>query len=209
VLLNLARRGHAVTGVDNAPEMLARLEAKLNLASNRHLPHPPLLVPASMDAFEAAGPFRLAIMPFNTFMHLLTLEAQLATLARIRQHLAPGAALALDMINPAEAYAAQEQGLTLERTFPDGDRTVQQFSSVALDRAAQIARITWLYDAIAPDGSLHRTTVPLTLRYTFPGEMRLLLERSGFALAHLYGDYDRSPYGEATPRLLVLATAEK
>jgi SAM-dependent methyltransferase len=207
VLLNLARRGHAVTGVDNSPEMLARLQAKLNAASHRHLPHPPVLLPAGMEAFEAAGPFRLAVMPFNTFMHLLTLEAQLAVLTRVRQHLAPGAALALDLINPAEAYAAQEQGLTLERTFPDGDHTVQQFASVALDRAAQLARITWLYDDTSPDGNLQRTIVPLTLRYTFPGEMRLLLERASFTLAHLYGDYDRSPYEEGAPRLLVLATA--
>ncbi len=208
VLLNLARRGHTVTGVDNAPEMLARLEARLNTASNRHLAQPPVLLQASMDAFEAPADFRLAIMPFNTFMHLLTLEAQMAALTHIRQHLAPGAALALDVTSPAEAYAAQETGLTLERTFADGDRTVQQFASVALDRAAQIARITWLYDATAPDGSLQRTIVPLTLRYTFPGEMRLLLERCGFALTHLYGDYDRSPYGEGAPRMLVLATAQ-
>jgi len=36
VLLNLARRGHAVTGLDNSPEMLARLHAKLEAASGRH-----------------------------------------------------------------------------------------------------------------------------------------------------------------------------
>lgn len=208
VLLNLARRGHAVTGVDNAPEMLARLEAKLNTASHRHLAQAPVLLQAGMDAFEAPQSFRLAIMPFNTFMHLLTPEAQLATLTHLRGRLASGAALALDLTNPGEAYSAQEEtGLTLERTFADGDRTVQQFASVALDRAAQLARITWLYDSTAPDGGLQRTIVPLTLRHTFPGEMRLLLERCGFALTHLYGDYDRSPYVDGAPRLLVLATA--
>ena len=146
-------------------------------------------------------------MPFNTFMHLLTPEAQTAALACIRRHLQPGAALALDMPNPGEAYTTQEQGLTLERTFKDGENTVQQFSSVAVDRAAQLARITWLYDSVAPDGSVRRTTVPLTLRYTFPGEMRLLLERCGLALAHLYGDYDRSPFADGSPRLIMLAKA--
>ena len=207
VLLNLARRGHAVTGVDNAPEMLARLESKLNAASHGHLAQPPVLLQASMDAFAAPQPFRLAVMPFNTFMHLLTPAAQLGTLTHVRSHLAPGAALALDVTNPGEAYGAPETGLTLERTFADGDRTVQQFAAVALDRAAQLARITWLYDSTALDGGLQRTIVPLTLRYTFPGEMRLLLERCGFALTHLYGDYDRSPYVDGAPRLLVLATA--
>jgi len=207
VLLNLARRGHTVTGVDNSPEMLARLEAKLGQASTRHLETPPTLVRADMLTFSAPQLFKLALLPFNTFMHLLTPEDQIAALGNIRRHLRTGAALALDVTNPGEAYAAQEQGLTLERTFMDGERVVQQFSSVALDRAAQLARITWLYDSVAPDGTVQRQIVPLTLRYTFPGEMRLLLERGGFALAHLYGDYDRSPFADGSPRMLVVAEA--
>jgi SAM-dependent methyltransferase len=207
VLLNLARRGHAVTGLDNSPEMLARLRAKLEAASGRHLAAPPVLVQAGLEDFDLGQTFGLAIMPFNTFMHLSTPEAQLAALTRIRRHLAPSTTLALDLPNPGEAYAAQEQGLTLERTFADGERTVHQFSSVALDRAAQLAHITWLYDSTGPAGDVQRTIVPLTLRYTFPAEMRLLLERSGLALEHLYGDYDRSPYADGAPRLLVVATA--
>ena len=49
--------------------------------------------------------------------------------------------------------------------------------------------------------------MPLTLRYTFPGEMRLLLERCGFALTHVYGNYDRSPLADGAPRMLVVAAA--
>jgi SAM-dependent methyltransferase len=207
VLLNLSRRGHAVTGLDSSPEMLARLRAKLEAASGRHLAVPPVLVQAGLEDFELDQTFGLAIMPFNTFMHLLRPEAQLSALARIRRHLAPGATLALDLPNPGEAYAAQEQGLTLERTFTDGERTVHQFSSVALDRAAQLAHITWLYDSTGPAGDVQRTIVPLTLRYTFPAEMRLLLERCGLALEHLYGDYDGAPYADGAARLLVVATA--
>lgn len=207
VLLNLARRGHQVTGIDNSPEMLARLRAKLEAASGRHLAQPPRIVQAGLEDFDLPERFQLALMPFNTFMHLLTQEAQLDVLARIRRHLAPGGLLALDLANPGEAYAAQEQGLTLERSFADGERSVQQFSSIALDRAAQLARITWIYDSTAPDGSIQRSIVPLTLRYTFGAEMRLLLERSGLALQHLYGDYDRSPFTDGAPRMLVLASA--
>ncbi len=207
VLLNLARRGHAVTGLDNSPEMLARLHAKLGAASRQQLAAAPQVVQASLEDFELPQRFRLALMPFNTFMHLLTTETQLAVLERIRRHLAPGGVLALDMPNPGEAYAAQEQGLTLERTFLDGDRTVQQFSSIALDRAAQLSHITWIYDSTGPDGDLRRSLVPLTLRLTFPAEMALLLSHSGLSLAHLYGDYDRSPFADGSPRMLVLASA--
>ena len=212
VLLHLARRGHAVTGLDNSPEMLARLEAKLRAVSAQHIATAPTLVHADMKYFSVSGSFKLAIVPFNTFMHLLTLEDQLAALTCLRKHLQPGAALALDMPNPGAAYAAPagEQGLTLERTFMDGESgsAVQQFSSVAVDRAAQLAHITWLYDAVAPDGAVQRAIVPLTLRYTFPGEMRLLLEKCGFTLAHLYGDYQRAPFADGSPRMIVVATAQ-
>ncbi len=213
VLLHLARRGHAVTGLDNSPEMLARLESKgvqLNGPTRARLDVS--IVRADMKDFTTEQHFRLALMPFNTFMHLLTLEDQIAALSCIRKHLQPGAALALDMPNPGEAYAAPagEQGLTLERTFMDGESgsAVQQFSSVAVDRAAQLAHITWLYDAVAPDGAVQRAIVPLTLRYTFPGEMRLLLEKCGFTLAHLYGDYQRAPFADGSPRMIVVATAQ-
>lgn len=209
VLLNLARRGHAVTGVDNSPEMLARLEAKLKAAAAHPRFAAPLLLCADMRSFVVERTHRLALMPFNTFMHLLTPEDQTAALTNIRRHLQPGGALALDMPNPGEAYAAPagEQGLTLERTFMDGENTVQQFSSVVVERSAQLARINWLYDSIAPDGTVKRTAVPLTLRYTFPGEMRLLLEKCGFTLGHLYGDYERSPLADGSLRMIVLAEA--
>jgi SAM-dependent methyltransferase len=209
VLLPLARRGYSVTGVDNSPEMLARLDAKLAAAQKMQAGRPaaPTVIQADLAEFSAAGPFQLALMPFSTFMHLLTPQAQAAALANIRRHLAPGAPLVLDMINPADAYAAHEQGVTLERTFADGGRTVQVFSSLALDRAGQLGHITWIYDSVGPAGDVQRLVVPLTMRYTFPGELRWLLEKCGFALEHLYGDYDRSPFVDGAPRLLALARA--
>jgi SAM-dependent methyltransferase len=207
VLLNLARRGHAITGIDNSPDMLACLEAKLRQAPALPRSPAPLLLCADIRQFTSTPNHALALLPFNTFMHFLTLEDQLAALLNIRRHLREGGVLAMDMTNPGEAYAATEQGLTLERTFLDGARTVQQFSHVTVDRAAQLAHITWLYDSVASDGALMRLTVPLTLRYTFPGEMRLLLERCGFALSHLYGGYDRAPLADGSPRMVVVAEA--
>lgn len=206
VLLYLARRGHAVSGVDNSPEMLARLRQKLE-AAQRLLPTPPQLVEADLSNFAVTQPHALALMPFNTFMHLLTLEAQTTALTHIRRHLSAGAPLVLDVINPAAAYAAAEQGLTLERSFEDGERTVQQFSQLNLERAAQLARVTWLYDSVGPAGDVRRLVVPLTLRYIFPAELRLLLEKCGFALIHLWGDYDRSPLTDSSPRLIGCALA--
>ncbi len=44
----------------------------------------------------------------------------------------------------------------------------------------------------------------MTLRYFFPGEIPLLLERAGLRLLHLWGDYDRSQFAEDSPALIVV-----
>ncbi len=204
VLLPLAHAGHAVTGVDNAPAMLERLQARLRAAA---LDPAPIVLQADLGDFKTDVRFALAIAPFNTFMHLLTLDDQVRVLSHVRGALQPGATLALDVVNASAAYASVEGGLHLERTFTFGDRTVQQFSTLTIDRADQRAEILYLYDSVGSDGVLKRLSVPITLRYVFPGEMRLLLERTGFALRHLYGDYDLSPFDDDAPRMLVVAEA--
>lgn len=204
VLLPLAHAGFAVTGVDNAPAMLERLHARLRVAA---LDPAPKVVQADLGGFATDDRFALAIAPFNTFMHLLTLEDQVRMLTHVRGMLRQGGVLALDVVNAGAAYASVEGGLHFERSFTYGDRTVQQFSTLTIDRAAQRAEILYFYDAVGAGGGLSRLTVPLTLHYVFPGEMRLLLERCGFALKHLYGDYDLSPFDDDAPRMLVVAEA--
>jgi hypothetical protein len=97
--------------------------------------------------------------------------------------------------------------LVLERTFSDpqtGHQVMQQ-SVVRLDRAAQVMDVTWVYDLVDPAGSVSRAVVPLRLRYTLAHELRLLLERAGFAAVERCGDYDFAPYGEDSLRLFTVA----
>ncbi|HLB47309.1 MAG TPA: class I SAM-dependent methyltransferase [Anaerolineales bacterium] len=215
VTQQIARAGITIVGLDNSEPMLALARAKLNRKSE--VAARATLVCGDMTNFNLAPTpnsnshhFPLIIVPFNTFMHLLTVTDQLAMLTCSRKHLITGGKLVLDLTNPASAYAdPPAETLTLERTFRDdvNDLTIQQFSIIRLDRTAQIARIIWHYDSIAADGTVKRALVPLTLRYTFPAEMGLLLERSGFRLVHLYGDYDESPLDDESERMIVVAEA--
>jgi len=219
VTQQIARAGIAITGLDNSQPMLALAHARLN--RNAAVANRVTLINGDMTHFEIANPqpqisnlksaiFNLIIVPFNTFMHLLTPTDQLALLTSARQHLAPGGQLVLDITNPAPAYAdPPTETLTLERTFRDDarDLTIEQFSTLRLDRLEQIAHILYHYDALAPNGTLTRTLVPLTLRYTFPAEMALLLTQTNFRLAHLYGDYAESPLDDESERMIVVAEA--
>ncbi|MBM4425408.1 MAG: class I SAM-dependent methyltransferase [Chloroflexi bacterium] len=171
--------------------------------SSSQLPNHPTTQPPNHPAR-----FPLIISPFNTFMHLLTAADQHSMLHCARRCLAPGGQLVLDLTNPIPVYSdPPSETLTLERTLRDdaNDLTIQQFSATRLDRTAQLAHILWHYDSIAADGSMKRALVPISLRYTFPAEMSLLLERSGLRLAHLYRDYDDSPLTDDSERMIVVA----
>ena len=228
VTQQIARAGINIVGLDNSPDMLALARAKLD--RNPKIAALVTLVEGDMTNFEISNPqphasrphstlphshtptpqFSLIIVPFNTFMHLLTPADQLAMLGCAHKHLCPGGQLILDLTNPIPAYAdPPQETLTLERAFRDDarDLTIQQFSTLRIDRAAQIAHIVYYYDSLASDGTLKRALVPLTLRYTFPAEMSLLLDRAGFKLAHLYGDYSETPFDEDSERMIVMAEA--
>jgi SAM-dependent methyltransferase len=204
VLLHLAREGYETTGVDSSPEMIAL--ARRRLAKQPAIASRIQLLEADFRRLDLKRIFPLAIAPFNTFAHLSDPADADATLAAIAAHLAPGGILALALPNPIPIYSALPEGLVLERTFQDRDRdvTVQQFSSLRVDRVAQLGHITWIYDEIDPSGKVTRTTVPMTLRYFFPNEIPPLLERAGVKLRHMWGDYDRSPFAEDSPALIVI-----
>ncbi len=205
VLLQLAREGQRAVGVDNSPAMLARARARL--AQRADLQQHVTLVEQDVRALALEERFPLAILPLNTFAHVLTFDEQRTTLIRVREHLAPGGWLALDIPNAAEVYAAPTGGLTLERTVRDEAHNVElmEFSMLALDRSGQLGHITWIYDELARDGTLRRTRVRMTLRYTFPGEMRALLELAGLKLVSLFGGYQRELFDDGSLRMLVLA----
>ncbi len=206
VALYLARQGVRVVGIDLSAAMLKRARERAVL--NKLDPSLVAWHQADARSLRLDERFRLAIVTYNTFMHFVNQEEQIAVLEHIAAHLSPGGGLAVDLPNPVEMFCADDTAaLVLERTFadPQTGHLVMQQSVAHLDRAAQIVDVTWVYDRVAPDGQIARTVVPLRMRYTMASEMRLLLARAGFGAVELYGDYDFNPYDEDSPRLLAIA----
>ena len=205
VLLQLARDGHAVVGVDRSPAMLARARSRLD--SRPELRSQIELLLQDFVGLELKRTFDLILMPFNTFAHLLTRAEQAAALQSIERHLEPAGSFAFDLPNPAEVYAGSREGLFLERILKDEERdcTIQVFSSFLLERNSQQGHITWFYDEIDPMGRVSRTTVPMTLRYSFPDELAGLFEANGLRLRTMFGGFDHRPLEEESERMVVIA----
>lgn len=207
LLLPLAYAGHAVTGLDLAPAMLARAKRKL---SEKTVKQQGLvtLVEGDMRRFKLESRFGLAIIPHNTLMHLESDEVR-TSLICIRQHLKPGALLFLDVDNPMEmAQRTDDDLLILERVLNDNEagQTLLQFASSWVDTAQQSRHTTWIIDVTPVDGgTLRRTVAQAVFHYLYPHEIQLHLQEAGFDLESMRGDYDGTPYSEDSQRLLVVA----
>jgi SAM-dependent methyltransferase len=203
ILLPTARAGMRIVGLDLSPHMLDVCRSRLAaeppaVRSNAHL------VGGDMRSFDLDRSFALVTIPFRAFLHLLTVEEQTACLRCVHRHLIGGGLLAFDLFNPsldllANAPLDQEMGEEPEFSMPDGRRVTRRFKRVAHDRAAQVSQIELIYDVTHPDGRRERLLHAFSMRYVFRYEAEHLIARCGFELLHVYGEFDKRPFGSTYP----------
>jgi SAM-dependent methyltransferase len=104
VTIPIAREGIDVVGLDNAPAMLdvARRKAAADGLDVTW-------VEADMRDFDLGRRFGLVIIPYRSFLHLLTDEDQRSCLAAVHRHLLPGGRLALNFFAPPSAATGADR----------------------------------------------------------------------------------------------------
>jgi SAM-dependent methyltransferase len=204
LLLPLARAGLRLAGLDVSRAMLKLARERLAGAG---LTEQVELLEADIREQAPEGPFGLAIVAINSFMHLARPADQLAALARIHAALRPGGLLAIDLFNPdPRALAEQHGALVLDKRFTLADGAqVQKFVAQHADMAAQISHVTFIYDELDAAGRVSRHTLPFTMRWLYRYELEHLLARAGFALDALYGSYELDDYSAESELLLAVA----
>lgn len=209
VVLPLARAGHTVYGIDNNDPMLQYAQQRIDKQPDAY----ETLTLVNGDVLDADAlpdvKFGMVLLTYNLLMHFHEQDEQLTLLKRMREVIAPNGVLVIDLPNAGEMFATPDSDeITLERTFIDpqtGHMVLQQAVST-LDRATQFMRVLWIYDEVTGDGTVKRTVAPKLFRYFFPYEVQLLLKLSGFHLEQTYGDTDGTPFEDASPRMIMLAT---
>ncbi|MDL2233332.1 GNAT family N-acetyltransferase [Ruminococcaceae bacterium OttesenSCG-928-L11] len=196
ILLELAKQGHPVTGVDLSPAMLGRLREKQERLPD-DIARRTALVQAGMASFELESRFDLIVIPFRSFQALLTEEEAVACLERVRRHLAPGGWFSVNVLPPHGPMGVDwcyPELVQWRREDPEtGLRIVKKARGDTVDAERRIFRNTYIYEVTTADGSFERLEEPLAMRYYTREQIRELLERCGFSIEEEYGWYDKSP----------------
>ena len=197
ILLPTAAAGAHIVGVEPDGDMLASCREKLDglepAVRNRVE-----LVQGDMQTFSLDQHFQLVTIPYRTFQHLLTPVDQHQALENIRGHLADDALLVFNVFDPLQDLVASgslldRMPLRKDTDFIDsqsGHRIVVWYHR-QYDPQVQIIEQDIVYEEVDTEGhSISRTYARLMLRYTPRGEMEYLLERCGFGVEALYGDFE-------------------
>lgn len=205
VAIPLARAGWEVWGIDLSEAMLARARCQAGQALDERL-H---LLPGDMRDVELGRQFDLIFAALGTFHHLLTPDDQRACLRCVQRHLAPGGLFVCDL-RPL-LFSAWEQGASVPllhdwtRVLPSTGETVVKLRSVRAEPARQVQHETHIYDRLSADGAVRRVVTTVDLRFTTRYEMKGLLREAGLELDQAYGDFDLSPYDDASEYLITVA----
>ena len=203
VLLPTARAGISITGLDASDAMLDVCRESL-AHETEDVQERVTLVSEDMRSFDLGERFALITLPFRPFQHLHSVEDQVACLECAHRHLTDDGRLVLDLFNPIlERLTVEEYPTELEpepaAALDDGGELVRSWRGLAHDRANQRIEVEMLLEVTHPDGTTDRHIDRIELRYFFRYEVEHLLARCGFAVEHLYSDYDRKPFGAIYP----------
>lgn len=192
--VELARRGHSVTGVDPAAAML-------DIARKKPYGNRVIWIQSLAEDLELTTLFDRIVLSGHAFQVFLDEKAILQALSTFRRHLANDGILGFETRNPA--YASWRSW------NPDESREevdIPEVGKVSVhNRVVRGSRnrVTYETHFTFPDGT-HSSGIG-TLNYTEVPDLIQMLAESGYRTPDIYGFWDRRPFSENEREIIVIA----
>lgn len=201
ITIPVAQAGVEIVGLDRAPRMLQIAGENISKVGG-DVGERIELVQGDMRSFMLEKRFNLVMIPYRTFLHLMTPEDQRQALWRIRDHLVDGGLLVLNVFDPRLEYIVEdirspEPPLRKHAEFvrPDNGNRVIVWDSIRYDLSRQVINEDRIFEEVDRRGNVvSKSYTELNLRYVYRYEMQYLLELTGFEIEALYGDFNRGPF---------------
>jgi SAM-dependent methyltransferase len=205
VALALAKAGHRMVGVEPVKAMLAHARTKL-AALPAEARERVTLRAGDGRTVRLKRRFPLVIAPFNVLMHLYTRPDLERFFATVHAHLAPRGRFVFDVLMPDLRAMVRAPGKLYRGprlTHPRTGVRYEYFEAFEYDAPRQVQMVSMVFQSTQDLADL--TTLPLSQRQFFPQELEALLHYNGFAIEHLYGDFDRGVLSDDSESQVVVA----
>lgn len=205
IALPLAELGVEVWGLDTSDEMLNVFRRKIE-SHKRKEELKIKLIKKDMKKFELEKKFNLIFSAGNTFLHLLTRDAQIRTLKCISRHLSDNGVVVIDIFNPTPEKL---EGGNLYRmnafpVFYKGEKYLVYSQSKHLSKKKMII-VEKRYVRILEGMEGEELRVSFQLRYIYKHELDNLMNSANLEPVEVYGDYLGNPYDPNSERIIYVA----
>jgi ubiquinone/menaquinone biosynthesis C-methylase UbiE len=190
ILLDFMQQGIDIDGVDNSPDMLARLNQKaekLNLN--------PTLYQQEMDKLSLPRKYQTILVPSSSFQLLLDAKLPPIAMDRFYEHLLPGGVLAMPFMTLWKQGEALENEFTREVVRPEDGATIRRWQYARFDPDTDLEHTIDRYEIIR-DGNVitseeHHQS-PGTRSYTQHQAVKLYQE-AGFKDIQVFHEFTFEP----------------
>jgi len=196
--VRFAEMGCEVVGVERSAAMLDIARGKVDAGASVQLHR------SDIRSFELDRRFDAAVMLFAVLGYQTSDEDVLAALGTARRHLRPGGALAFDVwYGPAVLH---ERPSTRFASIPLERGELVRSVTPQLDEPAKLCHVRYELERIEGDRIVESAVEEHVVRFFFPDELELLLDRAGFSLVRLsaFPEIARTP-DETTWNVIAVA----
>lgn len=205
IAIPLAQSGIHVVGIDNSTQMLAALKKKIENDNIDNISY----YCQEMQDIMIESKFEFILCPFCTFNFLLSIEEQKKALLAVRKVMKEKSKIVFDLLTPYTFSGAfQDNSLKHFDSYSclGEDSHIEIYTSSKFDQCNQILsqeRVYRKYDNDMLVAEFHST---MRNRLFFLGEFQLLLDKCGYKILNIYGNYKFSQFSQFSQSLIVVAT---
>jgi len=201
VAISLAKAGIRVVGIDNSDFMLKEARRKVAKESETVRKNV-ILKKGDLRNFELKQFFSLIYIPASTFDHCVTIEDRVKCLTCVRKHLEDDGRFVFDVeqIKLDKPLASW----WIDRKEISKDEIVVRSIFTRRNREKRICNLDLFFDVYKNGKLAERYHEFGEVAILWKKELTELLEKLGFEVETIYGDFDKSLYKPDSPRIILV-----
>jgi len=184
ITIPLAEKGYEITALDYSAKMIDELKRESANLTNL------LPIVGDMQDFNFEKKFKFVFISYSSFQLLLSREQQEKCLNLIYDHLEENGVVGFDIAAcVCEGDDEQVEVPLYTAQFLPNNSQITMYSSYKTDRLNMIRHWSDEYVEYRKDGSQESYINHISLKDCNPDYMHFLMEKCGFEVEHIYGDF--------------------